>query len=98
MDIETVAAERDTAYRERAQLVALLAAIYPAAIAPAPDFEGWSIVYVDLPTGQASWHISVADLELFEHVAKRTHVAWDGHSTEEKYRRIARLAVDLRRG
>lgn len=37
----------------------------------------WPVVFVELPTGQVSWHIEQYDKE------------WDGHDTDEKYRRVA---------
>lgn len=43
------------------------------------------VVYIELPTGQVSWHMP-------EHPR-----AWDGHSTSLKYRRI-RQFVDGQRG
>ncbi|MEA4926828.1 MAG: hypothetical protein VB084_16165 [Syntrophomonadaceae bacterium] len=36
----------------------------------------WPVLYIELPTGQVSWHMP-------QHIK-----AWDGHDTEEKYRRI----------
>lgn len=39
----------------------------------------WPAIYIELPTGQVSWHLPV-------HA-----VAWDGHTTEEKYARIAKF-------
>lgn len=36
----------------------------------------WPVVYIELPTGQVSWHIPQHNQQ------------WDGHSTEDKYRRI----------
>jgi hypothetical protein len=89
------ARERDGAYRERAQLVALLAALYPAVLAPAADVDepGWQILYLTLPTGQASWHIHPRDADLYGHVQQvpsdDERAQWDGHTTEEKYQRIA---------
>lgn len=88
-------AARDGAYRERAHLVALLAAQYPAEFREDPEDDEWSIVYIDLPTGQASWHIHPRDVDLFPHVKFGTAAEWDGHSTEEKYRRIDELARQL---
>jgi len=83
---------RDGAYRERANLEALLAAMTTGAVvAPAPDVDepGWQIVYLTIGGRQASWHISPADAALFDQVP---HVAvddpraqWDGHTTEDKY-------------
>ncbi|MDH6116874.1 hypothetical protein ABH930_000293 [Kitasatospora sp. GAS204A] len=88
-------AERDGAYRERAHLVAWLAALHPAVIAPAPDIDepGWQIIYLQIsPHRQASWHISPRDADLFkrvEHVpADDPRAQWDGHTTRQKYNRI----------
>jgi hypothetical protein len=86
----------NAAYRERACLVALLAAQYTSHIGctdpAAPD---WPVVIVELPTGQVSWHINPADMGLFAHVGPKPHVSrgWDGHTTDEKYARIAKLAA-----
>jgi len=84
----------DAVYRERAHLVAHLASLYPSVLVEsAPDAPDWAIVYVDLPTGQASWHIATRDLPLFAGVqvvpADDPRAVWDQHSTAEKYRRVA---------
>lgn len=98
-ELERLSEERDGAYRERAQLLAEFATRYPAVLAPAPDIDepGWTLLYVTLPTGQASWHQHPADYELFGHVervqADDPRAQWDGHTTEEKYRRIADLVA-----
>lgn len=41
-----------------------------------PLEQGWPVVYIELPTGQVSWHIPEHERE------------WDKHSTEEKFQRI----------
>jgi hypothetical protein len=87
-------AERDKAYRERAALVAYLAACYPAEIVPAESDSGaWFLVFVTTPAGQMSWHLHEDDLDLFEPLlnAPETGVEWDGHTTEAKYERLAEL-------
>lgn len=63
------AAERDGAYRERAHLLAWLAALYPAVITPAPDTDepGWHLLYLTPSGHQMSWHISPRDVALFAH-------------------------------
>lgn len=72
--------EADTNYQVRNPL------IYQAvAIAQQLGFEvgfridskelGWPVTYIELPTGQVSWHLP-------QHVND-----WDGHTTEEKYAR-----------
>jgi hypothetical protein len=100
-DINRLTEERDGAYRERAQLLALLAALHPSVIAPAPDVDeaGWQILYLRIGGSQASWHIAPRDAELYAHVE---HVStddrraqWDGHTTEQKYTRIGEHAARL---
>jgi len=85
----------DGAYRERAHLVALLAAMTEGAvIAPAHDVEvpGWQIAYLTLGGWQASWHIAPRDADLFrgvDHVSvDDPRAQWDGHTTDAKYTRI----------
>lgn len=85
----------DSVYRERAHLVAHLAAVYPSALVPGadPSEPAWPVVFIELPTGQLSWHVSPDDVDLFAHVdtyGKDTpgRPEWDGHSTEEKYGRL----------
>jgi hypothetical protein len=76
----------DNVYRERQHLVAHLAAIYPSVITSEDD--DWSIVYIQIPTGQISWHIGKSDMDLFKHVENDDSIKWDGHTTEEKYARL----------
>jgi len=81
-------------YAERDRLVSFLTRIYPSYLAPAPDAEpgfNW-IVYVDTPEGQLSWHVADHEIDGFFSHLKKIHVqSWDGHSTEEKYRRLLAL-------
>lgn len=88
------------AYRERARLVAFLAALYPAVIAHSdPDAPGWPVITIDTPAGQMSWHLAPDDLDLFpESLAPRVHpedprAKWDGHSTDEKHERLVELTA-----
>ncbi len=101
-DVARVKAERDCAYRERAHLVALLAAMTDGAvIAPAPDVDepGWQIAYLTIGGHQATWHISPRDADLFAHIEPvdpdDPRAQWDGHGTELKYARIAAYAAEL---
>ncbi|MFF8656784.1 hypothetical protein [Streptomyces huasconensis] len=95
-------AERDGAYRERAHLVALLAAMTPGAvIAPAGDVDepGWQIAYLRIGGRQCSWHIAPRDAAFFEHLehvpADDPRAQWDGHTTDEKYGHIAAWTTEL---
>ncbi len=78
-------------YRERAHLVAHLAAVYPSRIGVDPAEPDWPVVYVETAAGQLSWHISADDLPLFSHVPRSDGAEWDGHSTELKYQRLDNL-------
>ncbi len=59
--------------------------------------EDWSDewrtgVCVHLPTGQATWHIHKDELTYFDHLsAHNMYNHWDGHTTEEKYKRMQEL-------
>jgi hypothetical protein len=85
---------QDEAYRERNNLVVVLAKLYPASIEldlAEADPEWKYVVIVDFPTGQASWHIHKDEINLFSFLPLNAGRVWDGHTTEEKYRRIAEL-------
>jgi len=89
-------------YRERAHLTAHLAAGYPSVLVDGADADApdWPVLFVDLPTGQATWHISPDDRDLFEHVPRTIAgmpdaPAWDGHDTAEKYARVDAHARQL---
>jgi hypothetical protein len=89
--------QRDTAYAERNQCVAALARCagalrYPVSVTKT-DIPGWdsvwhNCVYIDLPTGQVSWHFHDDDAELFAGLPATFGSQWDGHDTPEKYRRV----------
>lgn len=86
--------QKDGAYHERDQVVAALSKCFPAWLSRHEGGEwddDWrNIVFLGLPTGQASWHIHDSELPLFAHL-QRGAETWDGHTTEEKYRRLATL-------
>lgn len=49
----------------------------PAGIGYDPTHERPVVIYLELPTGQVSWHLPAHP------------IPFDGHSTEQKYHRIA---------
>ena len=88
---------KDAAYEERNRVVAALATCYPATKWPT-TIDGWNdewhnCVYIQLPTGQVSWHYHDSQKDLFSHVPRRK-TGWDGHSTETKYRRVRKFTRD----
>ncbi len=100
---EAIVPELRAVYRERARLVAYLAACYPSEIVEQPGkfADEWPVIFIAAPTGQLSWHLSRRDLDLFDHVPKYIdgESRWDGHTTEEKYERLVELvphATDAR--
>jgi hypothetical protein len=97
--------EKDVAYTERNRLVAALAwaamdrpgPFWFAGVGrhqpdpdPAWDPEWLTVVFVDTPKGQLSWHVHDSDRPLFEGLPTY-HGQWDGHTTAEKYERLGRL-------
>lgn len=75
--------ENDTDYDKRERLVyeALLwarAAGLEAGFRFDPNEPEWPVAYVELPTGQVSWHMP------------QHSKPYDGHTTEEKHERIHR--------
>ena len=92
--VSQLLAEKDAAYAERNRLVAALSKCFPAHLCRHEGAEwedDWrNIVCVHLPTGQATWHVHDSEVDLFEHLPmSKSH--WDGHTTEEKYVRLAAL-------
>jgi hypothetical protein len=93
-EIEILRVRKDAAYEERNKVVAALARRFPSGVARTA-IEGWSedwhgCVYIDLPTGQVSWHFHDSQAHLFDGLPAYTK-PWDGHDTPEKYRRLAAL-------
>jgi hypothetical protein len=87
--------ETDTAYWERNRLVRFLASLYPSGTkrTAIPDWkpEWCNCVYIDTPEGQLSWHYHDREGALFADLPPYPG-EWDGHTTEEKYMRLARLS------
>ena len=86
---------KDGAYTERNRLVAYLCSLFPSSLERHPeDDKEWEddwrwVVYVDLPHGQASWHLHDSHLPLFDHVKRLQGRKWDGTTTEQKYDQMA---------
>lgn len=98
MPVNTTAeAETMSVYRERAHLVAFLTTLYPSVGAyNDPDEPEYMVVYIETPVGQMSWHIHPDDVDLFDGLEIVPEHRWDGHSTEEKYRKLRNFTA-LRR-
>lgn len=90
----------DVAYRERNRVVAAMVRLANGAgcrawIALHELGQDWPpewryVVYVELPTGQVSWHIHERERPLFGYLRLAKYAPrWDGHTTAEKYDRLA---------
>ena len=96
---ELVERQKDGAYSERNRLVAALSKLLPSWLERHPDEDtewedDWRwIVFIDPPSGQMCWHIHDSELPLFKHLAPSDAGEWDGHTTDEKYERLAALAA-----
>lgn len=87
----------DDVYAERNRCVALIARLalnngWHAGIKQHVGAEwedDWrNVIFVDIPTGQLSWHIHDSQLYLFAFLPLYD-ADWDHHTTDEKYTRIA---------
>ena len=88
----------DQAYTERNELLAGFIALAEAfgcscfIMDDTNESEGWrNVVCVELPTGQATWHIHDREMYLFEKLPHHDENVWDGHSVREKYDRVLML-------
>ncbi len=97
-DVERLRAARSAAYDERSRLVAALARLFPSGVQRTEigdtDREWHGCVYIDLPTGQASWHFQGDQAEYFRDLPTY-EASWDGHTTAEKYERLAGAMVTI---
>lgn len=94
--VDDMERRKDAAYEERNKVVAALAHLFPSGIAKT-DIPGWTpewhgCVYIDLPTGQVSWHYHDSQAWLFDELPPYDK-PWDGHDTDEKYRRLGMLGL-----
>lgn len=93
---------KNVAYHERDMLVAVLSKQFPSYLAKHdPNDKDWdaewcNIVYIDMPTGQCSWHIKDNELPLFSHLEYGEN-NWDGHTTVEKYIRLSKFRMGINR-
>ena len=95
--IEALEVDKDGAYAERNQVVPLLARIalamgWKAGRRPT-NIPGWEsawhgCVWIDLPTGQVSWHYHDSETHLFAALPEYDGPVWDGHTALEKYERV----------
>ena len=92
--IQKLKTDCNNAYLERNMLVAHLSKIYPSYLGKHEQSDkkwdpNWmNIVYINSPKGQLSWHFHKDLLYLFSHLEFKNGKNWDGHSTEEKYKRL----------
>jgi hypothetical protein len=96
-ELRRLMAEKDNAYAERNRVVAVLARLFPSGI-KRTAIEGWDpewngCVFIDLPTGQASWHYHDSQADLFASLPPYEG-KWDGHTTDQKYSDLARFCRD----
>lgn len=91
------------AHRSRAHVLALLAAVWPAArCRNDPSRPDTAMLYMSTLKGQLSWRIHPDDEGLLSHAplvsSRSPRGKWDGHTTTEKHQRILRLLRTLHAG
>lgn len=92
-DLDRVYSERNKCVALIAQLAKMLGMNCGIKIHQGENWEeDWRhIFFLDLPSGQVSWHLHDSELENFPTLRPYTE-AWDEHDTNEKYRRVIAFA------
>ena len=93
-EIARLTKRKDGAYDERMHLVAALARLFQSGIRDT-DSADWTpawkgCVYIDLPTGQISYHYHTRHAALFQDLPPYDQ-PWDGHSKDDVHHRLAAL-------
>ncbi len=97
--VEELNAAKNQAYSERNKCVVAMASMaqrlgHTVGIAyHDPNDEAWdpewrTILVIELPTGQVTWHLHDSEKELLSQFQELPDHEWDGHTTEEKYKRL----------
>ncbi len=98
--IKQLAVQKDGAYAERDKLLAALTKMFPSHLTrhKATPGENWdmewmNVVCIHLPTGQATWHVHIAEMPWFAHLngIELQCGGYDGYTTTEKYQRLFQL-------
>lgn len=91
MESENLIKEKDDIYWERNRLAAILARVFPSYLRMSLTAEEWSCVYINLPSGQISFHIPENEIIQFIGLERNAPIEWDGHSDEEKWKRTLKF-------
>lgn len=80
--VEIQKADEAKSYEVRNKLIYALLGLaaadgLPCGVRQDPQEPKWPVVYIELPTGQVSWHVPQHSKE------------WDQHTKDEKYERVA---------
>lgn len=85
-------------YTQRAYLLGGYAAMFGGVLSHNDKATpGWPLLYIETPEGQISRHIHPGDLKVFDgmNLPVVDNYPWDGHTTEEMFRRIGRLNLRI---
>lgn len=103
IELEKMVELKNSAYSERNKCVALIARMAIELGLKAgraiTAIEGWdeewhNCVYIDLPSGQVSWHYHSGESAQFAALPEY-YGKWDGHTTDEKYDRVNQAFAEV---
>jgi hypothetical protein len=91
--VSAAIAARNVAYEERAIVVVAIANIAMSQglkvwFALDEKEPEWPVLFIDLPTGQCSWHFTREQRRDLASNIPNGPNTWDGHTTQEKYDRL----------
>ena len=84
----------DELYEHRCMLFILLCLSNPKKSAWKTDYDGWFCLYLELPTGQISYHVPNKFLPyVWNKLTVKPDYKWDGHTSEVALERIKETAT-----
>lgn len=95
--LDSTEAVKNQAYAERNKVLSLTARMAQKLglnvglgkdESPDADPDYYLILFIDLPSGQVSWHLRNDEVKPMFGFLPFYGTPWDGHSTEEKYQRV----------
>lgn len=91
-------ADADEVYSQRNKAVSLLCKFALALGFPCGykhDYRDreWPVIFIDLPTGQVSWHVNVKEFTKLFNFLPEYEGSWDNHTTDQKHNRMEVLEV-----
>jgi hypothetical protein len=95
MELQNAYAERNKVVAAIAQMINKMSWVAPmrVGIAKHQGIDEWehdwrNVLVIEVPEGQITWHFHDSEMYLLKNLPVIDDYKYDGHSTEEKYKRL----------